>query len=160
LELKEIALSPRRLKELLEQGSPSTESLSRKSLQNLRSDLGAAIVVSGLSKVLRTAKQPLTTEWKAIFDPIENRGVRMALSRFARFCSALGLPPSRVDDSVFERFLTELEAASLVRNPAHTHRQAVWAWNKACGTLQSFPGRPVTPAQVGRTPQGFAWEKL
>jgi integrase len=84
----------------------------------------------------------------------------MALLRFARFCSALAIPPPGVNDSVFEGFLTELEAGSLVRNPAYVHRQAVWAWNKACRTAQSFPGRPVTPAQVGRTPQGFAWEKL
>jgi hypothetical protein len=84
----------------------------------------------------------------------------MALSRFARFCSALGIPPSDVEDAVFESFVGELEAGSLVRNPALVHRQAVWAWNKACRTVPSFPGRPVTPTQVGRAPQGIAWEKL
>jgi hypothetical protein len=91
---------------------------------------------------------------------IEDRGVRMALSRFARFCSALGIPPSDVEDAVFESFVGELEAGALVRNPALVHRQAVWAWNKACRIVPSFPGRPVTPTQVGRAPQGIAWEKL
>jgi hypothetical protein len=51
-ELSQIPLNPCRLKMILEQGSPGTEALSRKSLQNLRSDLAAAIAVSGLSKFL------------------------------------------------------------------------------------------------------------
>jgi hypothetical protein len=159
-ELNQIPLDPRQLNKILEQGAPGAESLSQKSLRNLRSDLAAAIAASGLAKFLRTAKLPLKPEWKTLLDLIEDRGIQMSLSRFARFCSALGISPTAVDDSAFESFLAELEAGSLVRNPAHVHRQAVWAWNKACRTVQSIPGRPVTPARVGRTPQNFAWEEL
>ena len=159
-ELNQIPLNLRRLKEILEQGSPGTESLSHKSLQNIRSDLAAAIAISGLTKFLRTAKVALLPEWKAVFDHVEDCGVRIALSRFARFCSALEISPTGVEDAIFECFLVELEAGSLVRNPAHIHRQAVWAWNKACRTVPIFPGRPVTPAQVGRAPHGIDWEKL
>src|SRR6476619_6015724 len=51
------------LRRTLAPGAPGTEGLSRKTLQNLKSNLGAAIAASGLKSAKRTAGQTLSPAW-------------------------------------------------------------------------------------------------
>src|SRR5262245_35405236 len=74
-----IPLDLPNLRRILKQGAPGTEGLSRKTLQNLRANLGAAIELSGLKKVLRTAGQQLAPAWAAALRRIERKGPRTSL---------------------------------------------------------------------------------
>jgi integrase len=147
---EQVPLEIPNLRRTLKQGAPGTEGLSRKTLQNLRANLGAAIELSGLKKVLRTGGQQLAPAWVAVLQKIERKGPRTTLSRFSRFASAKGIAPLEVDDADFAAFKTYLEAETLACDPAKAYAKAVWGWNTACTTVPGFPGLPVTPLRVGR----------
>jgi hypothetical protein len=148
------------LQRILKPGAPGTEGLLKKTVQNLRSNLGAAIEASGLKRVRRTAGQQLSPEWVAAIEMIEKKGPRTTLSRFSKFCSAKGMVPRAVDDAVFEEFRMYLELETLVRDPAKSHAKAVWGWNTACATVSGFPGSPVTPRRIGRVARRRSFAEL
>jgi integrase len=52
------------------------------------------------------------------------------LSRLARWATARQISPAEVDDDVLERFFSELEATSLVRNLRGQRRSVAKSWNK------------------------------
>ena len=78
---------------------------------------------------------------QAVTDP----RVRHGLSRFARWASLRRIPPAAVDDAVIERFIAELEAASLIRNLGARHRSVALTWNILCA-LQ--PGSSLSAVAV------------
>jgi integrase len=152
-ELEEIRLDPHELRHLLTPGRPGTEHLSRKGLQNLRSDLAAAIAVSALRPLLRTAKATINPAWAACRALVTDKGNRAALYRFSAFCSARGIPPEGVNDDLIAEYAAALQNESLVRHPDKTLKMAVWGWNKACATISGFPGTAVSGFRVGREPK-------
>jgi hypothetical protein len=76
-----------------------------------------------------------------------------ALYRFSAFCSVHGILPEKVNDAVMAAYAAVLENDSLVRHPDKTHKMAVWGWNKACATIEGFPGTAVSGFRVGREPK-------
>jgi integrase len=157
---EQVPLELPNLRRTLKQGAPGTEGLSKKTLQNLRSNLGAAIEASGLKKILRTAAQQLTSEWEAVLPAIKRKGPRTCLCRLSRFCSAKGIAPSAINDAVFAEFRTHLETETLACNPAKAYAKAVWGWNTACATVPGFPGSPVTSLRVGRVARRRSFTEL
>ena len=133
---------------------------SHKTLTNLRSDLLAAIDVSNVRKVLKTAQVPLLPAWNEYFSHIPDRGDRYAVSRFARYCSKLSITPDKVDDAVITVFAEQLLTSSGVRKPRQVHRRTAQAWNKvrACrpdtilykSTLPEYRRKPtsVQPSDI------------
>ena len=103
--------------------------VSRKRWANLRSDLAAAIEASGLRPMLKTADVELDQVWSKLLRGVKDRRVRIGLSRFARWASLHRISPKAVDDTVIKRFITELEAASLVRQLRYLHRGVAGTWN-------------------------------
>ena len=101
---------------------PAQAKVSRKRWANLRSDLAAAFDASGLRPMLRTAGVELAGDWIRLFQPVTDLRVRNGLSRFARWASLRRITPEAVDDAVIERFVAELQAASLIRNIHAQHR--------------------------------------
>jgi integrase len=129
--------------------------LSKKRIQNLRSDFAAAVHASGLTRILRTSAVPLTDEWAAhlvILKERHDKQLHSGLSRFARFCASLSVPPSEVNDETFSRYRVELETNSVVRRPRKTHTNAILCWNRACA-LPGWEGAPVAPLARGRIAQ-------
>jgi hypothetical protein len=152
-ELEDIRLDPQELRYLLVPGRPGTEHLSPKGLQNLRSDLIAAIAASGLRPLLRTAKVTIDATWVACRALVGDKGLRAALYRLSAYYSARGIPPEEVNDAVMAEYAAALENESLVRHPDKTLKMVVWGWNKACATVEGFPGTAVSGFRVGREPK-------
>ena len=94
---------------------PARAKVSRKRWANLRSDLAAAIDASGLRPMLKTADLELDEVWTRLLAPADQR-IRHGLSRFARWASLRRIAPEAVDDSTIDRFIAELDAATLIRN--------------------------------------------
>ena len=94
---------------------PAQAKVSRKRWANLRSDLAAAFDASGLRPMLKTADLRLDQVWSRLLAPADQR-IRHALSRFARWASLHRIRPEAVDDSTIDRFIAELDAATLIRN--------------------------------------------
>jgi integrase len=128
---------------------PAWAKVSRKRWANIRSDLAAAIDVSGLRPMLKTGDLPLDENWSHLLARAPRR-IRLRLLRFARWASLRRIRPQAINDSTIKRFIAELEAATLVRGLRHVPRVVTKAWN-ALGARNEASGLPpVTVPANGR----------
>ncbi len=139
---------------------PAQAKVSRKRWANLRSDLAAAFDASGLLPMLKTAGVELDDAWTRLLQPVTDQRVRHGLSRFARWASLRRITPAAVDDAVIERFIAELEAASLIRNIGAQHRSVALTWNILCALQPGLSLRVVEVPANKLAPTRVPWERL
>ena len=120
------------IRETLDAMVPAAAKISAKRWANLRSDLAAAIAASGLRPMLKTANVNLDKDWARLLATAEH-GIRHGLSRFARWASAQGIRPKEVDDRTIDRFIADLDTATLVRNLHNLPGTVARAWNAVVG---------------------------
>ena len=78
--------------------------LTAKTLQNHKSNAKSALLYLAREKGLPEHGAPLMAEWEALKAKISGSLVRNRLSSFMRFCSANGIKPGEMTESVVERF--------------------------------------------------------
>jgi integrase len=109
---------------------PAQAKVSRKRWANVRSDLVAALDASGLQPMLKTADVELDCTWAALLRAVKDKAVKYGLSRLARWATLRHISPAAVEDAILERYFSELEATSLVRNLRGQRRSVAKAWNR------------------------------
>src|SRR5262249_39962661 len=133
--------------------------ISAKRWANLRSDLAAGIVASGLRPMLKTAGLKLDEDWLVLLAPADQR-IRHGLSRFARWASVRGIAPQSVDDGTIDRFVAELDGASLIRNLHNLRRTVAKAWNALVAMHQAAGLRPVAVPTNRAMPIRIPWQQF
>jgi integrase len=139
---------------------PIQAKVSRKRWANLRSDLSAAIAASGLCPMLKTSRAELSESWWSLLGKAQDRKMRDGLSRLARWASERQIAPRDVNREVIDRFIAELEAASLVRKIADLGQTIVRSWNRVA---LAYPEENLRKVEVTRRVNGpprFPWYKL
>lgn len=154
-----IPLELAEIRRTLDRLVPAEAQVSAKRWSNLRSDLAAAVGASGLIPMLRTAGLPVDAAWEALLGGAAPR-VRAGLSRFARWASLRQIAPEAVDDAIMTRFVTELEAATLVRGLRDLQRQVALAWNELVRQAGGEELKPVAVPSFRPAPTRIGWEKL
>lgn len=97
--------------------------------------------------------------WGRLLAPADQR-IRIRLSRFGRWASLRRIKPEAVDNSAIDRFITELDATTLVRDLGGLHRTVAMAWN-ALVRVHKDAGLPtvaVPPSRFVRT--RVPWQQL
>jgi integrase len=138
---------------------PARAQMSAKRWANLRSDLAAAIDASGLRPMLKTAGLGLDKAWRALLAPADQR-IRHGLSRFARWASLRGIRPEAVDDSAIQRFVAELDGATLVRNLRTLPRTVAGAWNALVRLHEAAGLRSVAVPANRAAPTRIPWQQF
>jgi integrase len=138
---------------------PARAKISPKRWANLRSDLAAAIATSGLQPMLKTAGLKLDEVWSELLAPAD-QGIRHGLSRFARWASRREIAPQSVDDSTIDRFVAELDGASLIRNLRNLRRTVAKAWNALVAIHQAAGLRPVAVPTNRAAPTRIPWQEF
>jgi hypothetical protein len=136
--------------------------LTRKTLQNHRSNVKSALLWLAREKRIPRHGAPLTPAWEELRAQIKDRFVRWRLSAFMRFCSASGIAPAEVDEVVLERFLRYRAQSGAVTGDASGRRLAR-TWNSNIGNIQSWAARrlrepavkPMTELPWAQFPEGF-----
>jgi integrase len=133
--------------------------LSQKTWANVRSNLLAAIRVTGLAPVLKTARLAYSPAWRVLLPPGLDEGIRFGLTRFARFCSAIRIEPELVNDEVVSAFADALRTSSLARSPNSAERSVCTLWNRL---VDRNPGCGLSPVRVPsfRKPSEVPWDRL
>ena len=155
-----VSLDLAAIRSVLDLMVPIQAKVSRKRWANLRSDLSAAIAASGLRPMLKTATVELGESWTSLLDKAQDRRLRDGLSRFARWASDRQIAPQDVQRDVVDRFVTDLETASLVRKIADLGQTIVRSWN---GLVRTFPEENLRPIPVIKRTSGsprFPWQNL
>jgi len=133
----QVPLDLKVLSAILERGPANGKVPSPKTVQNLRSDLLAAIDTSGLEPVSKSARFPLSPDWQQLCDAITIVRVRIGLSKFIRDCSARGIAPECVTDDTVANFCSAVAAGSLKteRQIRRLPRDIPRLWNEASAAL-------------------------
>jgi integrase len=119
--------------------APVGTGLSAKRLANIRSDALYALRRYGVI-TRRCALPALSPAWCAIWDGL-TKYQRCVLSRFMRWCSAVGVEPAGLSDEAVERFLKDLERESFIGNPRCLVQRCCRAWN-AVAAMQGAGALP------------------
>jgi hypothetical protein len=135
---------------------------TRKTLQNHKSNAKSAPLWLTREQGIPAHGAPLTPAWEALRAQIEDRFVRWKLSSFMRFCSASGITPAAVDESIVERFRGYRAQSGTPADDA-SGRRLVRTWNSNVGKVPGWPARRLEePAKKNLTevpwpafPEGF-----
>ena len=119
--------------------TPAQTGISTKTFQNIRSDLLAALRHVGANRHPGTARSPLSPPWRALNERLPGKRLRNGLSRFLRFCSAMGIEPEQVDDGVIDRFMSFVREHTLARKPNDIRRCTCRIWNEATNCVPGWP---------------------
>jgi integrase len=125
--------------------NPAATGLSAKRLANIKADVMHCLRRYGAVK-RRNALPGLDPAWQVLWTDL-TVFERCQLSRFARWCSAMAIPPTGVDDQVAARFQADLVAESFLRDPEGLVQQARHAWNRV---RDRTPGETLQPLAIPR----------
>jgi len=135
--LVSVPADARRLSDRLKQVSPRAIGISPGRWNNIRSH-----VRGGLALVQPMAPgrhlNNLSPAWDALWRQLESRPVKIALSRFLRFCSAEGIEPEAVTEATFAAFRADLEN-TLLKSPDKVFAALVRGWHIAQIAVDSWP---------------------
>jgi len=135
---QDVRADPTELRRRLAEMSPMAAGMSRGGTRNLRSLVGQALSIVGVTSIRRRSRLPLPDAWKDALALLGDRYERARLSRFARFCGAQGIAPEMVDDAVMDRFGKALLEGDPGNRPKQVHRDACLAWNRAAATIAGW----------------------
>jgi hypothetical protein len=138
---------------------PAASGMSAKRFSNVRSDFMAAVRVSGLKSVRRSAKIPLTDDWRRLLAELSTKRTRYGLSRLARFASAHGIKPEEIDDAAIQAFISTVRNDSLHRKPNALHRSVSLIWNEAA-QQSGYNLQRVTVPSFRRSAKRIEWRRL
>jgi len=104
--------------------------LTIKTFSNIKSDFLAAVRATELTPLRHRLKAPLNADWARLLAQFSAKRPRVGLSHLARYASALGIAPDKINDAVIEAFIAEVRAGSLRRKPNILHRMVSQVWNE------------------------------
>lgn len=141
----QVALDLKVLTAILGRGPANGRIPSPKTIQNLRSDLMAAIDTSGLKPISKTARLPLPPAWQGLYDIMPSKRVRIGLSRFVHDCSARGIDPDAVTEATIDEFCSAVAAGSLKteRQIRRLTRDIPRLWNEARTACPAWPQQAI-----------------
>lgn len=136
-----IPADPGLVTTLLDRLSPAALGVSRRHLQNVRSRLLAVLRHAGHG-TQRQWQAPMTPPWKRLDGHLSNYQ-RASLRRLMRFCSAQGIPPTDVDDTVIADFAAALEADGTIKQPRMKVQSAARVWNRCKSSIAGWPQKAL-----------------
>jgi integrase len=131
--------------------------ISRKTLQNHVANLKAAVRHFGGLKRLSGRGIPFTPAWKALYDEIAERRLRLGLSGFLRYCSACGIDPCSVSDATVEAFIHYAGEVQFTVKPRDLHKQVARCWNPAQERVPGWPETSLTVPDFRPTATSLPW---
>jgi integrase len=136
---------------LLQAVPPAVHGRSRKTIDNARSRIKAA-----LGHYLGGGNVPprgyaLDPAWAVLHAALSDARLRNGLSRLIRFASYWGVAPENMNDEVLERIITAVGQVNWGRDARPFHRKAATLWKEAAQTIPGWPqARLTSPSPPAR----------
>src|SRR5262249_33487742 len=124
--------------------------LTRKTLQNHKSNVKSALLWLAREKRIPRHGAPLTPAWEELRAQIKDPYIRWRLSAFMRFCSASSIAPTEVDEIILERF-KGYRAQSRTPSGDASGRRLARTWNANVGKIRGWPARRLREPAVKPT---------
>ena len=133
--------------------------ISGKRLANVKSEVSAALRLFGSSPVRRRLGADLSAEWQVLSLACPTKAVRWRLSGFLRWCNDQGVTPEEADVSTLDRFIADVDASSLAKDPEALRRQIVAAWADCARKGPNWPMQALGPP-AQRRGWAFRWAEF
>lgn len=130
--------------------------LTKKTLQNHKSNTKSALLWLAREKGIPEHGAPLTPVWEELRGKIRDGLVRSRLSSLMRFCSATNILPTDVDEAVVDRLVDYRSRADRPLDRA-ARRLLARAWNANVGTVPGWPARALVEPPVKAAVE-VAWQ--
>jgi integrase len=153
-----VPMAPKTLLHGIRDLDPVALGISRKSLQNLSSDLRAIWRHLKLLDFPATHRQVLDGEWASLWEELDEKRARKILGRFIRYCAAKGIVPADVDDAVLIQFLEDAAKGGFLKKPGDQHRQIARAWSKAAAGINGWPDTPIAVPDHRHQTKNLPWD--
>jgi hypothetical protein len=129
--------------------------LTKKTLQNHKSNTKSALLWLAREKGIPEHGTPLTPVWEELRSNIRHSLVRSRLSSLMRFCSGNNITPGDVDEAVVDRFVDYRSRAGRPVDRA-ARRLLAGAWNANVGTVAGWPALRLIEPPV-KTAVELSW---
>jgi integrase len=154
---EDLPADPGRLQGRVRDVNPVSVGLSPRRWRNVLSLARAALKQAGIKASVGRHTTPLSPAWVELYRRINRTHWRIGLSRFAHYCSAMGIDPSQVDDGVMAEYLNTLMEFGLTGEPREVHRVTCVYWNQAMATIPAWPKRAVVVPSYVQT-YSLSWD--
>ena len=108
--------------------------IAPKTLANHKANVTGALRWFAKEKDIPQYGVPLTADWAAFRDAIEDRPLRHRLASLMRYCSARGLGPNSVADKIFDEYWRYRAETTSMASDDSTRRLIARTWN-ACAAI-------------------------
>ena len=131
--------------------------VTAKTFANHKSNVRAALRWFGNEHGVPQMGARLPPEWARFRDGLE-RPIRDRLYNFIRYCSARGIDPSSIDDTIFQDYWTYRTEFTGMASGNATRRPMARAWNTCVAARKGWSLQPLTepPIKVTKPP----WEEF
>jgi integrase len=130
-----------------------------KTLANTKSNAKAALLWFRREEGLGGDGVPMTPIWQKLHQALTDTSTRYRLAPLMRFCSAIGVEPTCVDEHVLSRFLQHREATSTRNGDLAARRIIAKLWNSRVGAVEDWPNQTLEVPPAKRR-GGLAWQDL
>lgn len=137
----ELPAQPEGLRPLLLTILPARHGISRKSLANIRADLGALLAALDLAERLGRTDVDLWPVWQRLVESVSLSVQRASLRAFARWAQGEGYGPAEIDEAVIEKFRTWRRTRTLDLHVNTSVGAVRRIWNNAVRTVPGWPQR-------------------
>ena len=122
------------------------QDISPKTLQNIKSNLLAAVRYFLDTRKPGSPRQKLSTPWRLLFTQLPDKRIRSGLSRFFRYCSKDRIEPLQVNDNTVSEFNDELSRDSFIpgKKRRGIYRRTTRLWNEAAESVADWPDTRLT----------------
>jgi hypothetical protein len=131
------------LRQLVVRARPTAKRISRARRSNILSGLRKALHVTGIRQTSLGRLSRPAHVWEELLNLRTSEKRRIVFSRFARYCTELAIIPEKVDDAIIGQYLQALDNEAF-SDPAAKITRLCRAWNKAAGSIASWPQHRLT----------------
>lgn len=136
--LEQAVADPEWLRRRLAKVSPARLRLTKKTWANVLANLKAALIHAGIFERVGRGRQ-LDGSWQGLWEQLNDRHLKISLTRFMTFCSREGVAPSEVSDDTVAEFVLVLRRSSLRKDPDLALYYLIRSWNKASVSVSGWP---------------------
>lgn len=139
-----------KLRKALASVSPAMRGITSKRFANIKSDLAAALRITG---AMAPARKPevRSAGWNAFLAAADAKHHAWGLARFADFCLGCGIEPAQVTDETIRLFFDRVDRSVLTKDPFAICQETVQRWNKIAYHLEVGEGlAQLSPLRRGR----------
>lgn len=132
--------------------------VTAKTLANHKANVRTALAWLAQEEEIPSRGAPLSPEWEELRERIDHYRTRANLSSLMRFCSARGIAPAAVDETVIDDLLEYRARTTALASDAAARRRIARAWNGCIGTIAGWPPQRLEEPPARSTATGPAWE--